>query len=452
MEPQVDLLSYDEFETISADLEDKHALFHAFWELGQIVFTDKIETAAVSFDADGKTMQFLFNRKFWDSLSHYDRLFVICHECLHVAFNHGFRAKDSVSREVSNIAMDVVVNHSLVNNFGFIRNNITNWEKYCWTETVFPNMGVPSTEHFEHYYNLLNNKLMMSMSMMGMPSSSGGGPGDKSDGAGLGPKTVDDHKQLPGLADKIKADGTKSPEEQDEQDVEEFMNRVGGLLSEEDKEELQEVMKKHSGGQEAGTGYTNTTWCAPKTKVPVRMAWKRIVKKWKDINKHVLADIEQWARYNRRSMLLDKTLLLPSEMEDIDGQDNNKIKAWFFLDVSGSCEALKPRFWKAAKSVPKEFFDLKLFSFSTTIWAIDPKSGKIPGGGGTSFSCIESFIQKECMNKNLKYPNIVIVITDGWGNHVRPEFPDRWHWFLPEHSTRSYIPSQSHTFKLKDFE
>lgn len=442
MENVVNILPYEEFEVIAADLDDKHALFHAFWELGQIVFTDKIETAAVSFDNDGRILQFLFNKTFWDTLSHYDRLFVICHECLHVAFNHGFRAKDSLNRDISNVAMDVVVNHTLVNSFGFIRNNITDWQKYCWVETVFPHASVPPGEAFEFYYNMLNNQIM-SMIGGGMAGGSGGNPV---------PQTVDSHDQLPGLKGDSQSgldDGQSV--EKDAKNTEDFLNRVGGLLTEEEKTEIQGVMKQH-GGREAGAGYVNTTWCAPKAKVPVKMAWKRIFKKWKDLNKHVLADVEQWARYHRRSMLLDKSLLLPSEMEDLDGQDNSKIKAWFFLDVSGSCEHLKPRFWKAAKSVPKEFFDLKLHSFSTTIWEIDAKNEKIYGGGGTSFTCIENYIQKECAAKNLKYPNVVIVITDGWGNHVKPEFSERWHWFLPEHSTTNYIPKESHVFKLKDFE
>jgi predicted metal-dependent peptidase len=437
MEPNINILPYEEFELIAADLEDKHALFYAFWELGQIVFTDAIETAAVSFNNDGRILQFLFNKTFWDQLTHYDKLFVICHECLHVVFNHGFRAKDSINRQISNVAMDIVVNHTLVNSFGFLRNNITEWQKYCWMETVFPHKAVQKNETFEYYYNILNNELL---SMIG--ASSGGAR----------PQTVDNHDNLPGLRD----DPSRNPDEaatsgQDAKNAEEFLNRVGGLLSEEEKQEIHRMVK-NQGGQEAGHGYINTAWCAPKTKVPIKMAWKRIFKKWKDLNKHTLADVEQWARYHRRSMLLDKSLILPSEMEDLDGQDNNKIKAWFFLDVSGSCEHLKPRFWKAAKSVPKEFFDLRLFSFSTTVREIDVKNEKIYGGGGTSFSCIENYIQKECAAKNLKYPNVVIVITDGFGNYVKPQFADRWYWFLPEHSIDNYIPKPSKIFKLKDFE
>lgn len=445
MESEISILSYEEFETLASDLDDKHALFHAFWELGQIVFTDQIDTAAVSFDPSGQILQFLFNREFWNELSHYDKLFVICHECLHVAFNHGFRAKDSVSRDISNVAMDIVVNHTLVNSFGFIRNHITSWEKYCWLETVFPNQTVAMGESFEYYYNLLNNQVIAKMSgAQGELPEEQGGIG--------GPKTVDDHSELPGLKSKNENGANKNTPAQEAQNAEEFLNRVGGLLSEDEKNDLQELMGKQTGGKLAGAGYTNNAWCAPKAKVPIRMAWKRIFKKWKDLNKHVLADVEQWARYHRRSGLLDKSLMLPSEMEDLDGQDNSKIKAWFFLDVSGSCEALKPRFWKAAKSVPKEFFDLKLFSFSTTIWEVDIKNEKVYGGGGTSFTCIENYIQKECMTKNIKYPNVVIILSDGWGNHVQPQYPERWHWFLPEHSAKTYIPKSSSVFMLKDFE
>lgn len=418
------ILSEEEFENLAADLEDKHALFHAFWQLGKITFSNEIQTAAVSFNEDGQTIEFMFNQQFWKSLSDYDRMFVICHECLHVALNHGFRARDSKNKELSNIAMDIVVNHTLVDSFGFIRNNITDWQNFCWVETVLPNMGVPSNETFEYYYNKLVKELS-----------------DHSAASGGFPNTVDDHSGLSTMAPQD-ADGDSKANG--------FLERVGGLLSNEERQQVSDTLKTKA--EKAGTGAVNTAWCAPKSKTSIKMAWKHIFKKFKDINKHVLAETEQWARYHRRSTFLDKTLMLPSEMEDLDGQDNSKIKAWFFLDVSGSCEHLKPRFWKAAKSVPREYFDLKLFSFSTRIWEVDVKNEKVFGGGGTSFSCIERFIQKTCAEKGMKYPNVVCVITDGWGDHVKPEFADRWYWFLPERSTKVFIPKTSLSFKLKDFE
>lgn len=434
MEFETEALSREEFLELSDELSEMHALFHAFWELGKISFTKTIETAAVVFNQEGKVIEFLFNKEFWDKTTKYDKLFIICHECLHIAFNHGFRGRDSTQKQVSNIAMDVIVNHTLVNSFGFIRANITDWSNYCWLETVFPEMNALDTtlNTFEHYYNLLFDKL----------SAEAGG---KNNNLGMpnGPQTVDDHSNLPGI--------NPDTSFEEKNDIGDFLDRVGGLLSDSEKAEVSNEIKK-VGAQDAGKGYTNTSWAAPKSKVSVKMAWKRAFKKFKDINMHTLANTDQWAVGSRRTTLLDKSLMLPSEMEDLDGQDNNKIKAWFFLDVSGSCEHLKPRFWKAAKSVPKEYFNLELHSFSTKIWKVDVKNEKIHGGGGTSFSCIERYIQSTCTATGSKYPNVVIVITDGFGDRFKPQYPERWTFFLADPSTKNYIPMGCNIFNLKDFE
>ena len=43
---------------------------------------------------------------------------------MHVILNHGHRSKDSKNKNAANVAMDIVVNHLLVDRFGFIREKI----------------------------------------------------------------------------------------------------------------------------------------------------------------------------------------------------------------------------------------------------------------------------------------------------------------------------------------
>ena len=45
------------------------------------------------------------------------KLFVICHEMLHIILNHGKRSKNTLSENkiAANMALDIVVNHSLIN-------------------------------------------------------------------------------------------------------------------------------------------------------------------------------------------------------------------------------------------------------------------------------------------------------------------------------------------------
>jgi hypothetical protein len=55
-------------------------------------------------------------------------------------------------------------------------------------------------------------------------------------------------------------------------------------------------------------------------------------------------------------------------------------------------------------------------------------------------------------NENVKYPNAVWILTDGYGNQVKPLHPEKWHWFLTEGGVKNYIDEKSNVFSLKDFE
>ena len=143
----------DEWLEISNKLEQHHAIFYKLWAVGKPIFKDEIETAAIEFDRNGNYIQFSFNPIFWSDLSLDSKLFVICHEMLHVILNHGKRSKNlNIQKKVTaNICLDIVVNHSLVNNFGFEKNNIEagirnainsnseNNEKniLCWVDNIF---------------------------------------------------------------------------------------------------------------------------------------------------------------------------------------------------------------------------------------------------------------------------------------------------------------------------
>jgi len=90
--------------------------------------------------------------------------------------------------------------------------------------------------------------------------------------------------------------------------------------------------------------------------------------------------------------------------------------------------------------------------FDTEIYETTLASGKLYGFGGTSFDIIEGYIQRKIKyNDNLKYPDAVFIITDGYGNNVYPEIPKRWYWFLSTGYT-SCIPKTCNTFALSNYE
>lgn len=436
-------ISNEDWFEISSALEIHHAVFYKLWQMGKPVFDESIPTACVEWDSKGKFVVFRFNPSFWKRLDLYNRLFVICHEALHIILNHGVRTKDAarVNRGATNTALDIVINHSTVNNFGFVRSRIQDWQDYCWVDTVFKDKKpLPSDDkNFEHYYNLFEKVY------------GDGGPGN-GDGTG-GCSTVDDHESLYGDSEN-QEDGEGGGKWDEAIDI---LNKE---LTEEEKESLKSTVNKHfqkpentAKNQQAGSGTGG--WVFLKIdKVVKKKKWETVIKKWsKKYLKEKDKDVEQWARLNRRLVMLPKDMFLPSEMEvDDEDQEKTKIKVWFFLDTSGSCYGLKDRFFKAALSLPPERFDIRLFCFDTKVEETTLESRKIYGGGGTSFSILEAEIQKEIREKGISYPEAVFVITDGYGNSIKPEMPHKWYWFITEGGTKTYIDKDCNFFNLKDYE
>jgi hypothetical protein len=147
----------EEYLSISRALMQHHAIFDRMWGMGKPVFTDKIATAAVYFDKVGESIEFKLNPDFWKTQTDVQKQFVISHECLHVILYHGIRTCTLTESEAknANLALDIIVNHALVDRFGFKREEIDPENKYCWVDTVFKDNPPESGKYYEYYYNLL---------------------------------------------------------------------------------------------------------------------------------------------------------------------------------------------------------------------------------------------------------------------------------------------------------
>jgi predicted metal-dependent peptidase len=402
-------ISTEEFNEISRELERHHGLFYQFWSLGRPVFVDDIPTAAVQFDCAGDCVLFMFNPEYWNKLCNYERCFVIAHECLHVSLNHGVRTIGIVDGPV-NECLDVVVNELLVDKFGFDRSKLSDGEDYCWVDTVFPKeKDMPKDKSFEYYYSKANN------------------PNVK-----INSSLVDVHSYL-------------SAEEWDQ-----IVEKINEELSDEEKAGLKDIIEKgHFSNNRSGQSGTGLWTFVSENSAKKKKKWETVIKKWsRKFLSSSLRDVEQWGRLNRRFNTLAAELFIPSEMED-EFADEKKIEVWFFLDSSGSCVSFAQRFYDAAHSLPHDKFNIKLFSFDTTVYPLEISGKKLRGGWGTSFTVIEKYIQSESDDGG--YPEAVFIITDGYGNSVHPEKPERWHWFLTS-QYKQCIPPECHIFNLLDFE
>jgi hypothetical protein len=423
-------------DEIAVALQRYDLFFRNFWDLGGVrLLNDEeakangLETAAIQFDKTGGAVSFLFNQKFWNKLDTVSRSFVLCHEMLHVVFQHGVRFLKSfgtVKDEAVAKATDVVINELLVSKFGFNRSALDPFIKNecCWLDTVFsPKDGAEPNKCADYYINLIEKT-----------KKSGGKVLDSHYFFSSGPN--DDPAGNVGNMDEILCGVS-----------EEFLKKVNDALSPEDKEILGEMM------QQAGNGAGGQIFFlkAPKK---IKKKWETVINKWSRMAvKDVFRSQERWDMRARRHHLLDMDgLFLPSEVEFFDiGHEEDRIGVFFFLDTSGSCIDLKERFFKAAKSLDPKKFDLRVFCFDTIVYETSLASGKIYGGGGTRFDIIEDKIQEILKKEGKKYPKAVWIITDGYGSNVFPQNPKNWYWFLTANWTGN-IPKESKTYNLSDYE
>lgn len=134
----------------------------------------------------------------------------------------------------------------------------------------------------------------------------------------------------------------------------------------------------------------------------------------------------------------------------IEDKIKNKIKVAFFLDTSGSCIGLAERFFQAAHSLPHDKFEVDLYCFDTQVYKTTLESQKVYGGGGTSFTIIEDECQRIKSEKGA-YPEAVFIITDGYGDNVVPEIPEKWYLFMTSNYTDCF-PDTCKVYDLSDFE
>lgn len=415
---------YDQFYEIYDYLEKYYSIFYSLVQMGRPSFVESIPTAAVGFDEFGRNIMFVFNPGFWDKLDEYNRAFVISHECLHVLLSHGIRSVNCTDKKLANVAMDIVVNHMLVNNFNFDRSKIQNADNFCWIDTVFSpqeikSLNIEENKSFEYYLNTLiyQNKFQSKFDL----------------------EFVDDHGQLgnisPDLAKEIseKIMGNSSQEE-------------FGTFKEKMGEDAKEAENSPAGTQKGGISKVIKL-----SYVKKKRKWESVIKRWTQRKITEMVSVDSWVHQNRRMMTFDQTLSVPN-MVDQENYEKNKIDVLFFQDTSGSCVHLAERFLRAARSIPTDRFNVRAFCFDTSTYETDLKTGKLYGFGGTAFDIIENRIQRMISQEELKkYPDAVFIITDGEGSPVEPEKPERWHWFL-SYNCRYYIPQESKIYMLNEFE
>jgi hypothetical protein len=443
----LDYLKYEELRELALKIISHHEVFYAFWEMvrPKYVISKNCPTACVVFDKNNQCVDFLINKKFWSKQTLDQKAFIICHECLHVLLEHGKRACSNLSianKEMTNACLDIPINEMLVKYFDFKRKAIDKKNKFCWADTVFES-GTATDKSYEFYFNKFQkNPENKKISLCGM----GSGEGEN------GQLESSSHENLNSFNDQSASEKIK-----------ELINS----LSEEQKESLKDIAQRINKNQEgdndatskkqAGNGSGNIIKVIGETIPKPKKKWESVIKKWSQKITKNQKEQPQWGIKSRRNCIISSDLLLPFDIEcDIKRNSGDKIDVWMFLDTSGSCLNLAPRFWKAAKSLPREKFNVKYHCFDTKVFELnerDVNQGRLYGFQGTSFIELENFVQKTLSKEKKRYCDIgaIFVITDGWGDYIKPENPKKWYWFLSD-DCKTYIPKKSNCFLLQNFE
>lgn len=417
-------MNIDKKLEIAKNLQNHHYFFRSFWDIGTPIFGkfNDLPTAAISFDEKGESLNLLINEDFWNSLNSDTKMFLICHEMCHIILQHAKRFVEYLGTpdaSTMNIAADVVINEMLCNSFGFERDSLNDKLKNegCWINTVFKDKIVDSGESTEYYFNKLKERKKESNEKTFY--------------------TIDNHNMISGesidkITDFLEKNGV----------FENIDNEFVKSLSNSDQQNLQRSAN--------GSG----SWFKVNVKSKVKKKWESVIKKWENsFKKDTVSEYERWERVNPRySHVISDKIHLPTNCNILDEyKEKCKIDVFFFLDTSGSCINLKDRFFKAAKSLDSKKFNIRLFCFDTTVKETTLESGKVYGGGGTSFRIIENYIQTIIKSENKKYPKAVFLITDGMGDVVHPQKPENWYWFL-SYNYKNCIPSKSKIFMLSEYE
>ena len=136
--------------TIKSFTFDNPFFGHVLMKMRKTI-TDQIPTGAVAIDPDTFNVNLLINPEFWTALSPKERLGLVHHETLHVAFGHLQVAATYADQQLANYAMDMEINQ-------FIPKDHTSDKWVFHDKTPFDHMQLPPKKGSKFYYEALKDE------------------------------------------------------------------------------------------------------------------------------------------------------------------------------------------------------------------------------------------------------------------------------------------------------
>ena len=414
----------EELSDFSRHLEDYHRVYGVFWTMSSIAFTDDAKYCPTAMVYLKSRPKIVINGPWWKTLNVRTQVFVIVHECLHAMLEHGLRnGKEEVPNATFaqvNQAQDITINEMIESLFKIPRTHIADWKKYCWISTCFPgDTSVLANQTFVYYLEkLAKQNKDPEVILMDQHGSEGEDDGD-GDGDG-------EDAGLDELYDELTDD-----------ELEAMMNAIGSK-------------KKDPKGVRGGNG--GLAGYIERRNTKKKLSIKDLIKGMRTAASK-LKPMDTFVTQGRRFASLSNDLMMPNAHDAKRSRD--KFRIALCLDVSGSVAHLRPQFYELRELFLKEkdLLEVTSYVFANDIKEItSPNQSYDVGGGNAPFQLIEDELTKSNpkTHKVPRYPDCVIVITDGEANGVSPKHPKRWLWLLTEHNSTSSIPKDSRYYPMAD--
>lgn len=399
-------LSDEEMWDLASRVEQHHEIFYIIFGVNKICWSPDIPTLAVDFPKNTQDKPtIIINKENWNTIHDTDKEFLICHKCLHILLKHNVRnttgIHQNVSHKLKNIAQDICINELLLSLFGFKWDDLTYCQSGCFVHTVFPNQpDIPTNRDFNYYLDLLVQKEKAS-------------PGS----------TDDLENNMDSHIDEPVEPGTQSISILSQIQLTQIAEALGNV----GVDVVNKIVSGGTGAATVGSGAIDVL--LPKLRPKKPFSFHRYIK---DLKKSMFRVVENkrstFTHTDRRyvNLMSNSNLHLPGSVEKRK-QAIDKLDAHVFMDVSGSCVNFVPDFYKVFGHIEKnsEFFDVSAYTFNTYVTKVDLKQRNLRLGGGTNFQIIEN----KCLELK-KYPDLVIVITDGDAGLFHCSQPKKWLWFL----------------------
>ncbi len=452
-----------EFFKIKQRIESCDVFYATLFNLADVKFSEKIQTACINFDKEGNTLNMEINPKFWNELNDDAKAFVVLHELYHVVFDHGKRIINlGGDFRIGNQASDIVINHHIHEKVGLNR-ELFDWKPYCWVETCFPKeKDVPTDMNFEYYYNkIYTDKNAQEQDLLG---SHGNGEENneenKQEGNTPSAESKDESDKKEEVGSIVESEDDFSPENFSDvfKDILEQNPEIAEEISKSPDfanlgDELKEFMPIHP---ELGKGHEGKKEDFKKLdqKPTFKKLMKLLVPKKKDINDD---EVEMWVGAHRRySAFLkqNKNILLPNTKEEEKFSGKDKKEVWIFMDSSGSCHGMFHIFSNIVMALLKEKgVNCRAFAFGDDCEEVDVKNHKISfySGNDGGFDCIEEKIVDITRKEKIKYPDNVVVLSDGGVSFMckdEVQKPDNWILLINNDYCKHLTPKGGKYFKI----